>query len=150
MICAALRRMTAAGPWLLLIFLLLPGCAKEELPKTYLVKGKVVHANGKPFKGGGMITFTSVDNNDRKGYGVIDGEGAFTLNTVALRSDATSEMLNGAVVGDFYVNVRPTPGGNMDDGSGGPPVGGGKSGFTLKEKYKIEAKELNELTVTVK
>ncbi len=149
MICAALgRRTTVVGSWLLLLAISLPGCAKEELPKTYLVKGTIVHANGKPFKGGGLITFTAVENNDRKGYGRIDGEGAFTLETVALRSDATSEMLHGAVEGDFYVNIQPGSG-DASDGSGAPPVGGGR-GFTLKEKYKIEAKELNEIKVVVK
>ena len=39
--------------WLGLILVVLPGCAtKEELPKTYIVTGKVVLKNGKPLAGG--------------------------------------------------------------------------------------------------
>ena len=137
-------RVLAVGPCLTLLFFLLPGCSKEELPKTYLVKGKVVLKNGKPFKGG-TITFASVKNPEHRGYGTIETDGAFTLDTVALRSDASSEMLKGGVEGEFVVSIRPEAGA----AEGTVPVGNSKSAqeFTLKKKYQIEAKELNELTV---
>ncbi len=54
-------------------------------------------------------------------------------------------MLPGAVEGEFQVNIRP----NSGSADGGPPPGGGKPAFTLKKTYKIEAKELNEIEVTV-
>lgn len=135
-------------PWncLVLAILILSGCAKEELPKTYVVKGKCVLKSGKPFKGG-FITFTSVANAEHRGYGTIEKDGTFTLDTVALRSNADSEMLPGAVEGEFFVNIRPDAGASSADG--GPPVGGGKQAFTLAKKYKIEPKEVNEITIVV-
>ena len=130
-----------------MIFVVAPGCAsKEEMPKTYTVKGKVVLKNGKPLKGG-FITFTSVTNDEQRAYGDIAADGTFTLDTVALTSRARSERLAGAVEGDFKVTIRPT--GSVDDGTGGPPVGGGKPAFTLKKRYKIEAKDNNEMTIVV-
>ena len=127
--------------------LLIVGCAtKEEMPKTYVVQGKVMLKNGKPLAGG-FITFTSVANDEQRAYGDIGKDGTFTLDTVALTSKARSERLAGAVEGEFKVTIRPS--GSVDDGSGGPPVGGGKPAFTLKKKYKIEAKESNEITVIV-
>ena len=68
--------------------------------------------------------------------------------TVALRSDSSSEMLPGAVEGEFSVNIRLDPGAG-DSSGGGPPLGGGRPAFTLAKKYRIEAKEINELTVIV-
>jgi hypothetical protein len=125
----------------------LQGCAtREEMPKTYTVKGKVVLKNGKPLKGG-FLTFTSVSNDEQRAYGDIKEDGTFTLDTVALTSKARSERLSGAVEGEFKVTIRPA--GSVDDGAGGPPIGGGRPAFTLKKRYKIEAKENNDLTVVV-
>jgi hypothetical protein len=130
-----------------MILLGLPGCAsQEEMPKTYTVKGKVVLKNGQPLKGG-FITFTSVTSDEQRAYGDIAEDGRFTLNTVALTSRARSEKLAGAVEGEFKVTIRPA--GSTDDGTGGPPIGGGRPAFTLKKRYKIEAKETNDLTVVV-
>ena len=125
--------------------LVVAGCAtKEELPKTYAVKGKVVLKNGKPLRGG-FITFTSVTSDEQRAYGDIKEDGTFTLDTAALTSKARTERLAGAVEGEFKVTIRPT--GSTDDGTGGPPVGGGRPAFTLKKRYKIEAKENNDITV---
>ncbi len=130
-----------------MILLLVVGCAKnEEMPKTYAVKGKVVLKNGKPLAGG-FITFTSVTDHEKKAYGDIAADGTFRLDTVALTSKARSKSLAGAVEGEFKVTIRPT--GSVDDGTGGPPVGGGRPAFTLKKTYKIEAKENNDITVVV-
>jgi hypothetical protein len=134
-------------PWLVPVLLLVSGCAKEEMPKTYPVKGKVVLKNGKPLTGG-FITFTSVTNPELRGYGEIAKDGTFTLDTIALTSRARSERLAGAVEGEFHVNIRPA-GSIPDDGTGGPAFGGGKQAFTLKKTYKIEAKENNDITVVV-
>ena len=141
------RRAGFGAVWLGLILVVVTGCAtKEEMPKTYTVKGKVVLKNGKPLAGG-FITFTLVTDEEQRAYGDIANDGTFTLDTVALTSKARSERLAGAVEGEFRVNIR--PGGSVDDGSGGPPVGGGKPAFTLKKTYKIEAKENNDITVVV-
>jgi hypothetical protein len=129
------------------ILALVPGCeSREEMPKTYTVNGKVVLKNGKPLRGG-FITFTSVASDEQRAYGNIAEDGTFTLDTVALTSRARSEKLAGAVEGDFKVTIRPA--GSVDDGTGGPPVGGGRPAFTLKKTYKIEAKENNDITVVV-
>jgi len=146
MYCSGFRRAPALVTWLALALLLVLGCAKEEMPKTYPVKGKVVLRNGKPLQGG-FITFTSVADPELRGYGEIAKDGTFTLNTIALTSKARSERLAGAVEGEFHVNIR--PGGSIDDGTGGPLFGAGKQAFTLKKTYKIEAKENNDITVVV-
>lgn len=140
------RRVSCIGTWLVLSLLLVAGCGKEEMPKTYTVKGKVVLKNRKPLAGG-FITFSSVANPEHRAYGDIASDGSFTLDTVALTSKARSARLSGAVEGDFRVTIRPA--GSVDDGTGGPPVGGGKPAFTLKKMYKIEPKDNNELTVVV-
>lgn len=137
-------RAVAIGPAIALCFSLLPGCGKEALPKTYIVQGKVILKNSKPLKGG-TITFTSVKNPEHRGYGTIESDGTFTLDTVALRSDATSAMLKGGIEGEFIVSIRPESGA----AEGTVPAGNSKAAqeFTLKKKYIIEPKELNELTV---
>ena len=141
------RRAWLGALWFGTIFVLAPGCTNhEELPKTYAVKGKVVLKNGKPLKGG-FITFTSVTSDEQRAYGDVKEDGTFTLDTVALTSRARSERLTGAIEGDFKVTIRPA--GAVDDGKGGPPIGGGRPAFTLKKTYKIEAKENNDLTVVV-
>jgi hypothetical protein len=141
------RRAVFGALWFGLILMAVPGCAaKEELPKTYAVTGKVVLKNGKPLKGG-FITFTSVTNHEQRAYGDIKEDGTFTLDTAALTSQARTERLAGAVEGEFKVTIRPA--GSTDDGTGGPPVGGGRPAFTLKKTYKIEAKENNDITVVI-
>jgi hypothetical protein len=140
------RRASALGPCLALALLLVSGCGQEELPKTYAVTGKVVLKNGKPLSGG-FITFRSVANHEHRAYGNIAADGTFTLDTIALTSKARSARLAGAVEAEFHVTIRPS--GSVDDGTGGPPVGGGRPAFTLKKTYKIEAKENNDLTVVV-
>lgn len=142
------RRAVLGSLWFGTILVLAPGCTNhEELPKTYTVKGKVVLKNGKPLKGG-FITFTSVTSDEQRAYGNIAEDGTFKLDTVALTSRARSERLAGAIEGEFKVTIRPA--GTVDDGTGGPPIGGGRPAFTLKKTYKIEAKETNDLTVVVK
>ena len=141
------RRAVFGALWFGTILAVVPGCAtKEEMPKTYTVKGKVVLKNGKPLKGG-FITFTSVTSDEQRAYGDIAEDGTFKLDTVALTSRARSEKLAGAVEGEFKVTIRPA--GSIDDGTGGPPIGGGRPAFTLKKRYKIEAKENNDITVVV-
>ncbi len=139
------RRAAALGPWLALVLPLVQGCAKEEMPKTYPVKGKVVLKSGKPFPGG-FITLTSVTDPELRGYGNIEKDGTFTLGTIGHTSKGRSQLLSGAVAGEFYVNIRPHAGGSDDIM---PPVAAGKAAFTLKKTYKVEAKENNEITVVV-
>src|SRR4051812_18552130 len=98
--CSAFRRVSALGLWLALVLLLVAGC-KEPMPKTYPVKGKLVLKNGKPFTAGGQITFISVTDPELRGYGKIDQDGTFTLDTIGHTSKGRSALLNGAVEGDF-------------------------------------------------
>ena len=116
----------ALAPGLGLVLLLAAGCGKEEMPKTYEVKGKVVLRNGKPFPGG-EIVFTSVKDRELRGYGIIAKDGTFTLGTIGHTSRGRSQLLAGAVEGEFHVNIRP---GGRGDGVT-PPVGAGKAAFTL-------------------
>jgi len=132
-----------------LFLLLVSGCKEEAMPPTYQVRGKVVYKNGKPYPGG-EIVFTSVTDPELRGYGMIANDGTFTLATIAHTSRGRSQALNGAVEGDFHVNIR--PGGKKSADSESPPViGPAASGrpFTLKKTYKVEAKEVNEITVVV-
>jgi hypothetical protein len=143
---SGLQRAIFRGTGLLLVPLLAAGCGWEKMPKTYSVKGKVVTKSGKPFPGGDIV-FTSVTDPELRGYGLIEKDGTFKLNTIGHTSKGRSELLTGAVEGDFYVNIRPAAG-----SGGGPPPGpggGGQAAFTLKKTYKIEAKENNEITVVV-
>jgi hypothetical protein len=129
-----------------LVLLLATGCGKEELPKTYTVKGKVVLKNGKPLTGG-EIQFTSVADPELRGYGVIEKDGSFKLSTIGHTKSGRSQLLTGNVEGECYVNIRPA-GSVNPDGSGTPP-GGGKPAFTLKKTYKVEPNENNDITVIV-
>src|SRR5438132_1369513 len=142
------RRVLALGGWLVLALLLAPGCAKEEFPKTYVVKGKAVFKNGKPFPGAELITFRLVTDPEQRAYGTIEKDGTFVLNTIALTSKARSARLPGAVEGEFLVNIRPGAGaGPLDPDD--MPAGRQMMGIKLKKTYKIEAKEVNDITVIV-
>jgi hypothetical protein len=116
------------------------------MPKTYAVNGTLVLKNGKPYTAGGQITLISVADPELRGYGVINPDGTFTLGTIGHTSKGRSQLLTGAVEGDFYVNIRPSRGGGDADT---PPVGAGRAAFTLKKTYKVEAKEINEIKIVV-
>ena len=73
-------------------------------------------------------------------------DGTFTLGTIGHTSKGRSQLLSGAVEGEFYVNIRPAAGSGDDVA---PPVRAGKAAFTLKKTYKVEAKESNELTIVI-
>ncbi|HEY8505119.1 MAG TPA: hypothetical protein VIL46_11095 [Gemmataceae bacterium] len=146
MIRTALRAGVFSGAWLALAALLAAGCGPaEELPPTYVVKGKVVFKNGKPMQGG-VITFVSVTDPELRGYGQIGPDGTFTLNTIAHTSKGRGHNLAGAVEGEFEVTIRP---GGGDGGGELMLVSGGASAFKLRKRYKVEPKELNEITVVV-
>ena len=81
---SSFRRVLILGLWLPLALLLAPGCAKDEFPKTYVVKGKAVFKNGKPFPGAELITFSMVTDPEQRAYGTIEKDGTFVLNTIAL------------------------------------------------------------------
>src|SRR5262245_11030392 len=100
------RRVISLGTSVVLVLLLAPGCAKEKMPKTYGVKGKVVQKDGTPFPGG-EIVFTSIKDPEMRGYGTIEKDGTFKLDTIGHTSGGRSQGLAGAVEGDYYVNIRP-------------------------------------------
>src|SRR5262245_41356936 len=139
------RRASATGPGLVLVLLLAPGCAREEMPKTYAVRGKVVYKNGKPLPGGDIV-FISVNNPELRAYGKIEKDGTFSLlGTIAHTSKGRSQSLTGSVEGECHVNIRPGQGGGPD----APPVGGGRAAFRLQKTYKVEPMEDNEITIVV-
>lgn len=148
--------------------LVLAGCVKEAPPKTYTVNGKVVLKNGNPYPGG-SITFMSVANPDMRGYGKINKDGTFRLDSIAMFKNGTSQQVPGTIDGEFKVNIFPPPGGvaaatranannSTTDGDqanpppafGGPTsVGGFGRPFTLKKTYTIEPVDNYEVTVVV-
>ena len=145
MIQSRLRRSISLRTWIALALVWVLGCATEEMPKTYSVKGKVVFKSGKPMQGGN-ITFMSVADPELRGYGTIAKDGTFALGTIAHTSKGKSQNLEGAVEGDFRVNIY--PGGGEDDPKMLGVAAAGRP-FTLKKTYKVEAKESNEITVVV-
>ena len=80
------------------------GCGEpgDPPPKTYEVTGKVVHADGRPFKGG-TIEFHSVENTSLTTMGQIKDDGTFTLTTMTGK-----HKLDGAVEGTFTAIVTPS------------------------------------------
>jgi hypothetical protein len=138
------RVLAAQGTMLVAVILLASGCAKEEMPKTYVVKGKVVRKDGKPFTGGGQLTLTSVDDPELRGYGKMDKDGTFTLSTIGHSSTGRSQVLGGAVDGMFRVSIRPD---RLGGNSSGPPMFPGRQEFLLKKHYKVEPHDNNDLTI---
>jgi hypothetical protein len=108
------------------------GCAQEALPETYVVQGKVVGKDGRPFAGG-AITFRPVANQEFQAYGEIAEDGAFTLHTLGHTSDGRARNLQGTIEGEFKVQIEP---------SDGRP-------FWLSKTYRIDPKDKNEITVVV-
>src|SRR5262245_3509574 len=95
---------------LVVVSLLASGCAKEEMPKTYPVHGKVVGKDGQPFKGGGAITFRPVSNQELQAYGEIFEDGTFTLHTLGHTKNARARNLQGSIEGEFKVLIEPPMG----------------------------------------
>ena len=127
------RRITG-GMSVALLIALLAGCTKEEMPKTYVVQGKVVLPNGKPFPGG-AITFRPVADQELQAYGEILDDGTFTLHTLGHTSGGRAQNLKGTIEGEFKVQIEPAP------GKGRP--------FWLTKTYRIDPTEKNEITIVV-
>lgn len=136
MLGLACRRLRAARTSLVVVVLLASGCAKmEEMPKTFVVQGKVVRKDGKPFTGGGAIMFRPLSNHELQAYGEIAENGTFTLHTLGHTKDGHARRLDGTIEGEFQVQIE-------------PPMGKGRP-FWLSKSYRIEPNEKNEITVVV-
>ena len=144
MLWLGFRRVLVCWTLLVAVILLASGCAKEEMPKTYPVKGTVVKKDGKPFTGGGQLTFMSVADPELRGYARIDKEGVFKVNTIGHTSRGSSKILDGAVDGMFRVSIRPDI---LGDNNPVPAMFKGRQEFLLKKHYKVEANDNNDLTV---
>ena len=131
----ASRSALACWTSLAAVMLWASGCAKEEMPKTYVVHGKVVRKDGQPFTGGGAITFRPVSNQELQAYGEIAEDGTFTLHTVGHTQSGHARNLQGTIAGEFQVQIE-------------PPMGKGWA-FWLSKTYRIEPNEKNEITVVV-
>jgi hypothetical protein len=99
----------------------LVGCGKEELPKSYPVQGKVVRKDGQPYTGG-VVVFDSLVRHGYQGSGEIGEDGSFTLKTIAIRSDGSSELIDGAIEGECTVSIIPPNQGRI---------------FVLKKTYTV-------------
>jgi hypothetical protein len=107
-----------------------PGCAREALPKAYPVRGRVERKAGPPYAGG-VIVFDSLVKHGYQGCGEIGEDGTFNLKTIAVRSDGTSELIEGAIEGNCKVSIIPPNQGQI---------------FVLKKTYSIRP-EQNEIVV---
>ena len=103
------RRVLAGWTSLVAVVLLASGCAKDEMPKTYVVRGKVVRSDGQPFAGG-AITFRPVADQELQAYGEIAADGTFTLHTLGHTKDGRAKNLKGTIEGEFRVQIEPPSG----------------------------------------
>lgn len=115
--------------------LLASGCAKDEMPKTYAVHGKVVKKDGQPFTVGGAIMFRPVSNQELQAYGELFEDGTFTLHTLGHTKSGHARNLEGTIEGECKVLIE-------------PPMGKGRP-FWLSKTYRIEPNEKNEITVVI-
>lgn len=119
--------------WLLAAALLAPaGCTKEALPQSFPVSGKVIRKNGEPGYAGSVIVFESLDKHGYQGSGEVAADGTFSLNTIAHRSDGTSEFIKGVIEGECKISIIP---------------GGEGQIFVLRQTYKVEPKENTGIVV---
>ena len=122
--------------------LLVAGCGSgAALPKTYPASGKVVYKNGKPMTGGSIEFSTTADPLLRV-VGTIGSDGSFTL-----RSTKDNAGADGAPAGEYRVVVQPPlvndPRGGLKEAHKGVPA------IVLPQKYRLEAKENTNLTITL-
>jgi hypothetical protein len=108
------------------------GCSKEALPQSFPVSGKVVRKDGKPGYAGSVIVFESLVKYGYQGSGEIASDGTFNLNTIAHRSDGTSEYIKGVIEGECKISIIP---------------GGDGQIFVLRQTYKVEPKENSGVVV---
>jgi hypothetical protein len=107
---------------------LLMGCGN-----TYPVSGKITYADGTPMTGGGQITFTPLDpQNKQSARGMIREDGSFQMGT---HGDA-----DGVLQGKYGVAIVPTPPKNPNR----PPPGWPP----LQKKYMNHKTSELEYTVT--
>lgn len=109
------------------------GCNRQPpLPKTYSASGTVVYKGGKPMTGG-SIEFRSADDPLMRIVSEIGDDGGFKLRT------AKDQLHNeGAPEGTYEVIIQPPPVTDSRDGVG---QARGVDPITLKDKYKVEAKD---------
>lgn len=131
MFLSGAHRGLAGRECLALLLFALPGCAKEELPASYPVRGKVVRKEGAPYPGG-VIVFDSLVKHGFQGSGEIAEDGTFTLKTIAIRSDGTSELIEGAIEGECKVSIIPSGNGRI---------------FVLKKTYTVDPKENKDVII---
>jgi hypothetical protein len=114
----------------------LAGCGepKDPPPQTFAVTGKVVRANGKPFKGG-VIEFHSTDNPSLTMIGQIKDDGTFTLMTMTGK-----DKLDGAVEGTFTATVTPSL--NQDQ-----TEQGNFNALKVRDKFTVKPTGENNFTV---
>lgn len=112
------------------------GCGEpgDPPPKTYEVTGKVVHVDGRPFKGG-TIEFHSVENTSLTTMGQIKDDGTFTLTTMTGK-----HKLEGAVEGTFTAMV--TPGLNQDQ-----TEQDNFDAISVRDKFTVNSTGENNFTV---
>ena len=130
MLWLGFRRGLACRASLVLVVVLAAGCSKEEMPKTYIVQGKVIRKDGQPYKGG-AIMFRSLSNRELQAYAEIFEDGTFKLHTLGHTKQGHARKLEGTIEGEFQVSIEPP---------GGRPA-------WLKKTYHIEAKQKNDITV---
>jgi hypothetical protein len=97
------------GRWLLagVMAILLGGLAGcEQTPQTYPVRGKVVFRDGKPWSGGGRITFQIEGDPASVATGEIHKDSTFTVETHYVTSSGKGKAKPGALAGEHTVTVE--------------------------------------------
>lgn len=118
----------------------LAGCS-DGREARYPVSGKLVTADGTPFRGRASVTFhIEKDGKDYFGRGKVQSDGSFRLTTF--------EPGDGAVAGEHKVTVSHVPGGEE---TAGMPRIAEKYGSTQTSGLtaRVEAKSNNEVVLTV-
>jgi hypothetical protein len=117
--------------------LLLTGCkGAKPLPKTYLVTGKVVRADGSPVAGG-LVHFKPQGNADVTTSGPIGADGSFSLSTFI-----DGQKVPGATEGPHTVTVLPSQG--QDQGAAGSQVA---QPVELRDTFTVKADGENHFTI---
>jgi hypothetical protein len=110
------------------------GCtsAQANRPKTYTVKGKVVHKDGTPVRGG-AVEFRNTTDRTITMIGPIEEDGTFTISTLASNSKVA-----GAIAGEHEVTIIA----NDSRGRATPSI-------RYPKKIKVIAGSDNEIVLTL-
>ena len=126
--------------WLVgsLFVIVLAGCGKQQP-----VSGKIIYADGTPMPGGGQITFTPLEpQNKQSALGMIKEDGTYRMGT-------TGEA-DGVAEGKYGITIIPTPPKNPNrPPPGWPPLHKKYTNYKTSELECIVKRGQNTHDITV-